>query len=232
MWKLLLIPLIAGILVLAGCAMTTKYEAIYPITKPGTVELKTLPGTTFISTQASGSYFNNGNPLFSRLFGYIRQNKVKMTVPVEADIDTAGMRFFVGAADQERDLDDSDQVTVRTRPERLVLAAGIRGGYNRQTYKSAANVALDWLEAHPEYEPVGEPYMVYWNSPFVPAFMKKSEIHVPVRETTTAENKEKTTVTLRKLTPEEEQVILRKGTERPFTGRCRCPLSRGRCTCR
>jgi len=40
---------------------------------------------------------------------------------------------------------------------------------------------MTWLAAQPTVEAAGEPYAVYWNAPYVPPFMKRFEVHVPVR---------------------------------------------------
>ena len=199
--------------------MFGKYEEVYTRTAPGSVEVKTLPAVKYLSAHASGTYFKNGNRLFGRLFEYIRQNDVKMTVPVEADMERAGMRFFVGSDDRERELSDDGRVAVRDRPETLVLAVGVRGAYSRRNYEEALRKGRQWLDGSDEYETAGTPSMVYWNSPFVPAFLKKSELHIPIEKATETTKSEDATVTRRKLTAEEERVILHGGTERPFTGK-------------
>ena len=40
----------------------------------------------------------------------------------------------------------------------------------------------EWLKANTEWVADGEPSAVYWNSPFVPFFLKTSEVHMPVRK--------------------------------------------------
>ena len=47
-----------------------------------------------------------------------------------------------------------------------------------------ANLARlrDWLATRPDLEVAGEPSAVYWDSPFVPGFLKRSEVHIPVRK--------------------------------------------------
>ncbi len=40
---------------------------------------------------------------------------------------------------------------------------------------------LDWLDKHPKYEAAGEASAAQYDAPFVIPFMKKNEIHVPIR---------------------------------------------------
>jgi effector-binding domain-containing protein len=65
-------------------------------------------------------------------------------------------------------------------PERRVAAIGIRGSYSRENYEEALTELKGWLAKQPGLRATGEPYAVYWNSPFVPFFLKHSEVHVPV----------------------------------------------------
>jgi hypothetical protein len=50
-----------------------------------------------------------------------------------------------------------------------------------RNYDEALGKLRAWLLSHPEAKIIGEPYAVYWNSPFVPFFLKKSEVHLPVQ---------------------------------------------------
>jgi hypothetical protein len=72
-------------------------------------------------------------------------------------------------------------VVVLTRPERLVVSHGGRGGYSRTHFEEARDAALAWLATRPDLVADGEPYAVYWNSPFVPGFLKRYEVHIPVK---------------------------------------------------
>ena len=72
-------------------------------------------------------------------------------------------------------------VVVLTRPERLVVSHGGRGSYTRAHFEEARNAALEWLAARPDLVADGEACAVYWNSPFMPGFLKRYEVHIPVR---------------------------------------------------
>ena len=72
-------------------------------------------------------------------------------------------------------------VVVLTRPERLVVSHGGRGSYTRAHFEEARAAALAWLAARPDLVADGEACAVYWNSPFMPGFLKRYEVHIPVR---------------------------------------------------
>jgi hypothetical protein len=95
-------------------------------------------------------------------------------------MEPAGMIFFVGPSDRQKNLEDTEQVKVIEIPARQVASIGVRGGYSRANFDEAKGKLLEWLGEHPDYEKTGEAYAVFWNSPFVPFFLKRSEVNIPV----------------------------------------------------
>lgn len=156
-------------------------EEAYPRTSPGDIELKTLPAARWMRTESSKDYFAADNGLFMRLFRYIDSNKIPMTAPVEAGISPGTMVFYMDATSAKRaDLAETSQVKLSSVPERRVAAIGIRGSYSRDNYEEALAELRGWLAKRTDVKAAGDPYAVYWNSPFVPFFLKHSEVHVPV----------------------------------------------------
>ncbi|MFZ9991185.1 MAG: SOUL family heme-binding protein [Opitutales bacterium] len=159
-------------------------EEAYPRTAPGDLELKTLPAARWMRSESSKDYFASDNGLFMKLFRYIDANKIPMTAPVEAGIKPGTMVFYLDEASARRaDLAETPQVKLSSVPERRVAAIGIRGSYSRENYDEALAELRAWLGKRTDVQAAGEPYAVYWNSPFVPFFLKQSEVHIPVAPT-------------------------------------------------
>lgn len=157
------------------------YEAAYPKTAAGVCEVKTLPAGVVLQTSGREEYFQENNGLFMRLFNTINQNKVPMTVPVEAKMKPGTMVFYLdGASAKRKDLQLPQGVVRQTLRERTVASVGIRGGYSRESYVANLAKLRAWLKAQGQWEAAGEAYAVYWNSPFMLPFLKRSEVHIPV----------------------------------------------------
>ncbi len=167
--------------IVAAAANLGAVEEAYPRTSPGDLELKTLPAARWMRTESSKDYFAGDNGLFMKLFRYIDSNKIPMTAPVEAGITPGTMVFYMDDASARRtDLAETPQVKLSSVPERRVAAIGIRGSYSRENYDEALAELRAWLAKRADVKAAGEPYAVYWNSPFVPFFLKQSEVHIPV----------------------------------------------------
>jgi len=156
------------------------YEKAFEGTEPGVIEIKTIPARTLIVAQRGESYFDENNALFGKLFRYIKDNDVSMTVPVKAEIDPGKMFFYVGTGDLDKNLKDSEFVQVVKEPERQVLSIGVRGGYSEKNFEQAREKLFDQLATSKEWKKSGEAYAIFWNGPYIPGFMKKFEVHVPV----------------------------------------------------
>lgn len=157
------------------------YEAMHDKTPVGEIRILDLPERTALEARSDSSYFSENNGLFRKLFRYISANDVSMTTPVEADIDPGKMRFFVGSDDLGKDLANSDEVVIRKLAPRKVVSIGIRGGYSEKRYNQNLRLLEKWIDANKSVQVIGDPYGVYWNGPFVPAPLKRSEIHLPIR---------------------------------------------------
>ncbi|MDF7798991.1 heme-binding protein [Pontiellaceae bacterium B1224] len=156
------------------------YEKAFEETKPGTIEIKEIPERTLIVARRGESYFDENNAMFGQLFRYIKANDVSMTVPVKADINPGKMYFYVGTQDLTKDLRNSESVEVVVEPARMVMSLGVRGGYSEKNFEQARKNLFDQLQASKDWKQSGEAYAIFWNGPYVPAFMKKFEVHVPV----------------------------------------------------
>ena len=157
------------------------YESAYPMTSAGFCEIKKLPAGTVLRTSSQGEYFDENNNLFRRLFDTINRNRVPMTVPVEAEMMPGTMVFYLDPASAKRkDLQLPPGVIRQTLPARSVASIGIRGGYTKESYETNLAKLRAWLKTQTKWRAVGEPYAVYWNSPFTLPPFKRSEIHWPV----------------------------------------------------
>lgn len=167
------------------CALIPSFlrgvEDAYPRTEVGVCETKLLPAARLMLATSPGAYFGANNRLFGKLFNYIRAHDIPMTAPVEARMQPGVMVFYCDDAAAKRDdLRDTPEVALQSVPPRTVAAIGIRGSYTPESYETNLAKLREWLKGHPELKPCGEPYAVYWNSPFVPGFLKRSEVHIPV----------------------------------------------------
>jgi len=159
------------------------YEAAYPMTAAGVYEIKTLPAGVLLEAKSEGEYFRENNGLFRRLFEAIQKNQVPMTTPVEAGVRPGTMVFYLDPKSAKRtDLVLQGGVRRREVEERLVASIGIRGGYSKESFEENSKKLIDWVRSQPGWKVTGEPYAVYWNSPFMIWFLKRSEVHLPIQK--------------------------------------------------
>ena len=156
------------------------YEKAFEATDPGEIEIKTIPERTLIVARRGENYFEENNALFGQLFRYIQDHNVSMTVPVKADIEPGKMYFYIGTEDLKKDLGNSGSVEVVTEPALQVMSLGVRGGYSQKNFEKARDKLLDQLALSKSWKMDGAVYAIFWNGPYVPFFMKKFEVHVPV----------------------------------------------------
>ena len=185
-----LLPLLAAFIIpLASMSASSAF----PPTAPGVTELKTLPAGLLVRSEAKGDYFDKSGDLFRPLFRYIQRKDISMTTPVESHMGApSAMYFWIGTAERpkaETDLSPAatpvpEGVVVLKRPEQLVASHGGRGGYSREHFEQARAAVLAWVAARPDLTVTGEAYGVYWNSPFMLPFLKRYEVHVPVKRVT------------------------------------------------
>lgn len=175
------LPLCNLLLLVLTATPAMGYESMYKPTPVGEVEIKNLPSRLALETKEEGSYFDQENGLFRRLFRYISRNDVAMTVPVEAEIQPSVMRFFVGRKHRGTRPPSEALVSVVELPARQVLSIGLRGGYDRKQFEDGRKALEQWMSHQEDWVADGEAYAVYWNGPLVPAWFKRSEVHLPVR---------------------------------------------------
>jgi hypothetical protein len=157
------------------------FEAMHEKTPVGEIKVLQLPARTALEANTGQSYFSENNGLFRTLFRYISKHDLSMTTPVEAEIEPGRMRFFVGGKDANKSRPTTDSVTVRKLEPMQVLAIGIRGSYDEENFRENRDRLLRWIDEQTTYEPAGAPYAVYWDGPYIPWFLKRSEIHLPIR---------------------------------------------------
>ena len=128
---------------------------------------------------------------FLPLFRHISSNDISMTAPVETRYPTTTLQdgsFREGEAAVSflyRNLDIAPRevaqdVQVEDIPPMTVVSLGIRGGYDYEIYTSGVQQLQAWLSEHPDYIVTGPPRRFFYDGPYIPDPLKRSDIQIPV----------------------------------------------------
>ncbi|MFG6094923.1 ABC transporter substrate-binding protein [Leptolyngbyaceae cyanobacterium CCMR0082] len=191
--------LIVGIIVGLGALFVWGYraasaplpEGFPPPTAKGEIEIKQYPAYRAATVQVRGDLGKAASRGFSPLFRHISDNDISMTAPVETRYPTATLQTgTISDGDAAvsflyRSLDVvPKEVAQNVRVEDIlpmtVVSIGLRGGYGYGVYTRGVQQLQDWLTAHPEYEVVGPPRRFFYDGPFIPDGLKRSDIQIPV----------------------------------------------------
>ena len=193
--------LIIGVIVGVGALLLWGYraasaplpEGFPPPTAKDEIEIKQYPVYRAATVQARGELAKAPSRGFSPLFRHISDNNISMTAPVETRYPTATLQ--TGAISQGdatvsflyRSLDVvpkevAQNVRVEDLSPMLVVSIGMRGGYGYGVYTRGVQQLQDWLTEHPEYKVVGPPRRFFYDGPFIPDGLKRSDIQIPVKQ--------------------------------------------------
>ena len=200
----LLLPL--GILAVAAIALYAYNTAVAaplpkgfpPPTEEGKIEVKRYPAYRAATVRYTGDLSQATFGAFSPLFRHISDNEISMTSPVETryplstlDPDNSDTNGEALVSFLYRDTDTypeeiAENIEVEDIPPMTVVSLGLRGSYDYRSYQENVQKLYNWLKDNPEYAVVGQPRRFFYDSPFVPEALKRSEIQIPIAET--AEN--------------------------------------------
>lgn len=166
-----------------------------PPTADNTIEVKVYPAYRAATIRLTGNLARATNRAFNPLFEHISSNDISMTAPVEArypaaTLATAGsietitqgeaIVAFLYRNPNIQPSQVSSNIIIEDFPPITVVSLGRRGSYNYSSYQQALSRLGEWLEQYPEYEIVGQPRRFFYDGPFIPDGIKRSEVQIPI----------------------------------------------------
>ena len=179
-------------------------EAKYDVLeKDGTFEIRRYYPHIVAETIVEGEFDDVGNEGFRRLFAYIsgenrKKTAISMTAPVSQEKDYEQISM-TAPVNQQREAGKwrvtfmmPSEYTLETLPEplddrvelrevegKLVAALKYSGTWSRKRYEQKRE-ELESLIQKRDLRPVGEPVFARYNPPFIPWFLRRNEVLIPV----------------------------------------------------
>ncbi|WFN33837.1 heme-binding protein [Methanogenium sp. S4BF] len=165
----------------------------YEITgEAGEIEFRKYPAVVLATVDSSGD-----NAGFNLLFAYITgkntaRNSISMTSPVITSqqiamtapvvSDAASMSFVMPPGKTRDEIPDplDSRVQISTLPAREVAVIRFRG-YARKDEVAAAEVRLRDELRSAGIEPVGAPFLMRYNPPWTPGFLRRNEVGLEIK---------------------------------------------------
>ena len=178
-------------------------EASYQVVKAeDPFELRDYAPHIVAETSVDSEFVEAGSVAFRRLFGYISgdnrsQTKIAMTAPVsqhssekiamtapvgqQKSGDRWVVSFMMPASYSMETLPvpDDPQITLLQVPERRIAAVRYSGFWSKKNYQKNKLKLDSWIQKE-GLTVNGETIWARYNAPFVPWFMRRNEILVPV----------------------------------------------------
>lgn len=182
------------------CTLSTAATAIetlaYELLKTvGDIEIRRYQPHLLARVEVEGKFSKAGNQGFRPLFDYIsgknsEAEKIAMTAPVlqQASI-TSDQRqqsqwfvsFVVPSEFDQQNVPtpSNNSVQITPQPELVVAAIKYRGGWSQQNYETHEQLLLTGLNAM-NLSTCGSPRWARYDPPFMPWFLRKNEILMPL----------------------------------------------------
>jgi hypothetical protein len=178
----------------------TKFKVIE---SEGKFELRQYSAHIVAETFVEGDFSKAGNEAFNRLAGYINgQNRRKQTIPMTAPVsqeadsvkipmtapvnqERVGEKWrFTFLMPAEYTLETlpeplDSRVELRKVQERLIVALKYSGSWSKSRYEEKKKQLMEWIEKR-RLKQIGEPVFARYNPPFMPWFLRRNEVLIPV----------------------------------------------------
>jgi hypothetical protein len=178
----------------AGALETLTYDVLRT---EGDIEIRRYEPHLLATVEVEGKFSKAGSLGFRPLFDYIsgdnnEAEKIAMTAPVlqqanaSADQSKSGQWFisFVVPSEfnqQNVPAPSGGGVRITAQPELVVAAIKYSGGWSQQNYEAHELLLLNGLNAM-NLSACGTPRWARYDPPFMPWFLRKNEILIPICE--------------------------------------------------
>jgi hypothetical protein len=190
-------------LVLAGDTMAAAEAKYTVVLQADRFELRQYESHILAETTVEGDFEDAGNEAFGLLFKYIsghnqQQQKVAMTSPVGQVPSSQKIEMTSPVGQQKQDgkwivsfmmpasftLETTPDpkhsaISIRQVPARHIAAVRYSGFWSEKAYRRNLAKLKEWIDDS-DLQPVGEPIWARYNPPFMPWFLRRNEILVPV----------------------------------------------------
>jgi effector-binding domain-containing protein len=186
-----------------GCAITVEEANYTVISRSKNFELRDYPPQIVAETEVDGTIEDAGNKAFRRLFNYISgenraQQKISMTSPVTQEASSEKIAMTAPVAQQSTadgwmvsfmmpqsytmdtlPLPNDPNVKLRQIPARRMACVQYSGTWSEKRYVRYLQELEAWI-ADNDFKVLGKPVWARYNPPFMPWFLRRNEILIPV----------------------------------------------------
>lgn len=200
-----IVALTISCLLLEGCSVFVEEPPYERVEKDGSFELRDYPSVVVAQTTVDAGMEEAGGKAFQRLFGYISgenggEAEISMTSPVTQT--RSSEEIAMTAPVGQRKSDDgwvvsfvmpesytletlprptNPEVTLRKVPPRRVAVIRYSGTWSAKRYRTHLSKLQTWVSEN-SLEVTGEPIWARYNPPFMPWFLRRNEIMIPVAD--------------------------------------------------
>lgn len=186
MRRLALVVAMALISSFGGYAMAIEQPEYRVLERDGAFELREYQPYMLAETEVDAGFMSAGNVAFGRLFRYISDKNIAMTAPVE-QASTGGTYRVAFVVPRKFDRNTVPQpndprVSIREVPSRVVGAWRYSGRWTEENFRSAERdlrAALTRRQLEPL--PGDAAIIARYDAPFIPWFMRRNEVLLPLR---------------------------------------------------
>ena len=173
------------------------------VEQSGEFTLREYPKHIVAETTVEGPFEQVGSEGFRRLAAYIngenpKKQTIAMTAPVNQEVQAEKIAMTAPVSQEKigkswritfvmpkkYSLDTlpepiDSRVTINENPGRLVAAIRYSGTWSRKRYEKNKLRLQTWIDES-RFKPVGEPVWSRYNPPFIPWFLRRNEVLIPV----------------------------------------------------